>query len=173
MMKHKKADALGNLEGMLRGLGDLVEKLAETSQQIKRSGVFDVDVNSGQKAKASYGFSVTSGLNDDAATPDNPPPHIRANQHDVEVSIKEIAEPLVDVIEEQDCLLVLAEMPGVADADVQLELNGDVLILQAETGSKKYYTEIVLPRSFDNRAIQRSCHHGILEVKLNFCTDDV
>jgi HSP20 family protein len=45
-------------------------------------------------------------------------------------------------------------------------LDGDILVLHAEKGSKKYHKEVVLPRSFESKAMERSCHNGILEVKL-------
>ena len=57
-------------------------------------------------------------------------------------------------------------MPGVSDDDIHLDLNGDILVLHAEKGSKKYHKEIILPRSFDSSAITRACHNGILELKL-------
>ena len=74
--------------------------------------------------------------------------------------------PRLSVIEESDHVLVLAEMPGVGDEDVKLELNGDILVLHAEKGSKKYHKEILLPRSFEPDAMERCCRNGILEVKL-------
>ena len=57
-------------------------------------------------------------------------------------------------------------MPGVADEDIHLDLKGDVLVLHAEKGSKKYHKEVLLPRSFDDKTLERSCHNGILEIKL-------
>jgi HSP20 family protein len=77
-----------------------------------------------------------------------------------------VSEPLIDIIEENDHVLVLAEMPGVADEDIHLDLNGDILVLHAERGSKKYHKEVILPHSFACDAMERSCHNGILEVKL-------
>lgn len=165
-MSHKKGDALSNVEGMLRGLGALVEKLAETGEQIKRSGAFDMDIDSGKKAKAVYGFSVKMGINDNEDPHIEPFGNVRRDENTGETRVQEVSEPLVDVIEESDHVLVLAEMPGVADEDVQLELNGDILTLHAEKGSKKYHKEIVLPHSFVSDAIERSCRNGILEVKL-------
>lgn len=166
MSNKKKGNVAGNVEGILRGLGDLVEKLAETGEQIKRSSAFDIDTSSGKKAKAVYGFSVKMGLDENEETRVEPFGNIRRDEQTGETTVQEVSEPLVDVIEESDHVLVLAEMPGVADEDVHLDLNGDILVLHAERGSKKYHKEIVLPRSFDDKAMERSCRNGILEVKL-------
>lgn len=168
-MNSKKSNVTGNVEGILRGLGDLVEKLgdlAEKGEQLKRSGVLDIDTRSGKEAKAVYGFSVKMGLNDNKEPQVEPFGNVHHNEQTGETTVQEVSEPLVDVIEESDHVLVLAEMPGVASEDVRLELNGDVLTLHAERGSKKYHKEIVLPRSFDSKGMEQSCHNGILEVKL-------
>lgn len=163
-MKTKKSSGISNIEGILSGLGELVEKLAETGEQLKRSGVFDVETG-GKNAKAVYGVSIRMGLTDDEQPHVEPFGNVHRNEQTGETTVQEVAEPLIDVIEENDHVLVLAEMPGVGDEDVQLELNGDVLTLHAEKGSKKYHKEIVLPHSFGDQAMERCCRNGILEVK--------
>jgi len=169
-MNNKVDKVSGNIEGILRGLGDLVGKLgelAEKGEQMKRSGAFDVDTGGGKNAKAVYGFSVKMGLNEN----DEPNVESFGNVHRDEqtgvTSVQEISEPLIDVIEETDHVLVLAEMPGISAADVSVELNGDVLTLNAARGSKKYHKEVVLPRSFESKGMEHSCRNGILEIKLN------
>ena len=168
-MNSKKGDVTGNVEGILRGLGDLVQKLsdlAEKGDEMKRSGVFDIDTGGGKNAKAVYGFSVKMGLDGNQETRVEPFGNVHRDEKTGETTVQEVSEPLIDIIEESDHVLVLAEMPGVADEDVHLDLNGDILVLHAEKGSKKYHKEIVLPRSFDSKAMERSCRNGILEVKL-------
>ena len=64
MTNIKTGNFTGNVEGILRGLGDLVEKLgelAEKGEEMKQSGVFDINTG-GKDAKAVYGFSVKMGL---------------------------------------------------------------------------------------------------------------
>ncbi|MFI3178581.1 MAG: gas vesicle protein GvpH [Methylococcaceae bacterium] len=168
-MNTKKGNPLGNVEGMFRGLGDLVEKLgelAEKGEQMKRSGVFDINTEDGKNAKAVYGFSMKMGLNGDQEPHIEPFGNVHRDEKTGETTVQEVSEPLIDVIEESDHVLVLAEMPGVGDEDVKLELNGDILVLHAEKGSKKYHKEILLPRSFEPDAMERCCRNGILEVKL-------
>lgn len=168
-MSTKKGNVAGNVEGILRGLGDLVEKLgdlAEKGEQLKRSGVLDIDTRSGKEAKAVYGFSVKMGLNENEEPRVEPFGNVYRDKQTGETKVQEVSEPMVDIIEESDHVLVLAEMPGVAAEDVRLELNGDILTLHAERGGKKYHKEIVLPRPFDIKCMEQSCHNGILEVKL-------
>jgi|TARA_B110000977_G_C10981703_1_gene456380 HSP20 family protein len=169
-MNNKDDKVTANVEGILRGLGDLVGKLselAETGDKMKRSGIFDVDTGGGDNAKAVYGFSVKMGLNENEEPKVEPFGNVRRDEKTGVTSVQEVSEPLIDVIEESDHVLVLAEMPGISDADVSIELNGDVLIINAACGSKKYHKEAVLPRSFDSQRMTSRCRNGILEVKLN------
>jgi HSP20 family protein len=169
-MTNKDDKVTTNVEGILRGLGDFVGKLgdlAETGEKMKRSGVFDVDTGSGENAKAVYGFSVKMGLNENEEPKFESFGNVRRDEQTGVTSVQEVSEPLIDVIEELDHVLVLAEMPGISNADVSIELNGDVLIINAACGSKKYYKEAVLPRSFDSQWMTSNCRNGILEVKLN------
>lgn len=168
MANSKKGTVTGNVEGILRGLGDLVEKLgelAEKGEELKRSGNFDIDAG-GKSGKAVYGFSVKMGLGDDNEPRIEPFGNVRRDEQTGETTVQEVSEPLVDVIEEADHLLVLVEMPGVGDEDIRLDLTGDILTLNAAKGSKKYRKEIVLPREFAAEDMERSCRNGILEIKL-------
>jgi len=163
----KKGNLTGNVEGILKGLGDLVERLgelAEKGEELKQSGAFDINTG-GKDAKAVYGFSVKMGLGGDE-TKIEPFGNIKRNEQTGETVVQEVSEPIVDVLDESDHVLVLVEMPGVGDEDISLDLSGDILTLHAEKGSKKYHKEIVLPREFKSESIERTCHNGILEVKL-------
>lgn len=168
-MTSKKVNLTDNVEGILRGLGDLVEKLgglAEKGEQLKRSGVFDIDTGGNKDAKAVYGFSMKMGLDGNQEPRIEPFGNVHRDEKTGETIVHEMSEPLIDVIEESDHILIVAEMPGVADEDIHLDINGDILVLHAEKGGKKYHKEVVLPRSFESTSIERSCHNGILEVKL-------
>ena len=131
---------------------------------MKQSGVFDINTG-GKDAKAVYGFSVKMGLGGDE-TKIEPFGNVRRNEQTGETIVQEVSEPLVDVLDENDHVLVLAEMPGVGDEDVTVDLAGDILTLHAEKGSKKYHKEIVLPREFKTEQMERNCRNGVLEVKL-------
>jgi len=168
-----RSQAGGGIEGVLHGLGDLVEKLgqlAETGEQLKRSGQFDLQSDSGQDMKAVYGFSVRFGAGGDGATASEPKVepfgNVRRDEHTGVSVVQEVTEPMVDVFDEQDHLKVVAELPGIADEDVKLELDEDILLLRAERGEKKYRKEILLPRVCDPNKLAYSCRNGILEIRL-------
>jgi HSP20 family protein len=72
---------------------------------------------------------------------------------------------MVDVFEEEDRTLVVAEMPGVVAEDIRLDFRGNVLILSAERGQKRYRREVLLPGDFDPGQVTVSCHNGVAEVR--------
>ena len=100
------------LGGILKGLGDLVEKLgelAESGEQISKTGEIR---GSGQEVKGIYGFTVKVGLGDDKPRVE-PFGNIRRDAKSGNTVVQEVREPVVDVLEEEDHVLVLAEMPGI------------------------------------------------------------
>jgi HSP20 family protein len=154
----------GGLGGILKGLGDLVEKLgelAETGGQLSKTGEIH---GPGKELKGIYGFTVKVGLGDERPTLE-PFGNIRRDIKSGRTEVQEVREPMVDVFEEEDHLMVLAELPGVGKEDVRIDAKDDVLTISAERGDKKYRKEVLLPRNVSPEKMQISCNNGILEIK--------
>lgn len=167
-MDGKKSESKRGVGGVLQGLTDLLDRLgqlAETGEHLKRSGHFETTTRDGEKLRGEYGVSVRFGLGDDNArvTPVTRPVNERERR---ETRVKEVADPPVDVFSADDGVQVIAEVPGVNLEDVELQLYGDVLIIQARKGGKHYYKEIVLPFACRAEPITSRCNNGILEINL-------
>jgi HSP20 family protein len=78
---------------------------------------------------------------------------------------QEVREPIVDIFEADDYLLVQAELPGIGKKDVRIEYQGDVLTISAQRGDRKYRKEVLLPRDLSQEKMRISCKNGILEIK--------
>ena len=78
---------------------------------------------------------------------------------------KKIRKPIVDVFEEEDLLLVQAELPGIGKPDVQIKFKDDVLTISAQGGERRYRKEVLLPRDISLEKMQISCKNGILKIK--------
>jgi HSP20 family protein len=76
----------------------------------------------------------------------------------------------VDVFDEDAHILVVAEMPGVDQEDVHLDLRDDVLAISAERGAMKYQKEVMLPTGFAEAKMSYTCRNGMLEVKFEKAT---
>ena len=79
--------------------------------------------------------------------------------------IREEIEPLVDVIEHDDEIWVVAELPGVEKDKIKVRATEDRLVIKAE-GERKYYKVVELPARVDPKSARASYRNGVLEVKL-------
>jgi HSP20 family protein len=152
------------LGGILKGFGDLAEKLgqlAKTGEQLSRTGEIH---GADKEVKGIYGFTVKIGLGDDGPRVE-PFGNIRQDRKSGRTVVQEIREPVVDVFEEEDHVLVLAEMPGIGVEDVTVAVEGDILTITAEHGDKKYRKEVLLPASSTREKTQVACNHGVVEIK--------
>jgi len=157
------------LEGILSGFTDLVDKLgdlAEKGEKLSRTGEFDFKGKE-KDLKGVYGFSVKVGLGGDDVKIE-PFGNIRKDKESGEAVVQEIREPVVDVFEEEDYTLVVAEMPGVGADDVNLDVTDDLLTINAARGETKYSKEILLPKAYPREKMSITCNNGILEIK---CTE--
>ena len=163
--KSKEETPLGGFGGILGGLADLVEKLgelAEKGEELSRTGVFQSGKD--RELKGVYGFSVKTGLGGEGLKVE-PFGNIRRDAKSGQTVVEENREPVVDVFEEEDHALIVAEMPGISAEDVRLEVKDDLLTIHAERGDKKYHKEILLPKSYSREKMSVSCNNGILEIK--------
>ena len=157
------AENLADLGAMFRGLGGFVEmlgSLVEKSEHLERSGEFKVK-GLGDQARGVYGFSVRTGLGGI--------PQVRRfgnlNPSPKGPVVEDVREPLVDVFDEADAVMVTVEMPGVAEEEIALAVEGRHLVL-ATTGHHRYAKNVELPEGIDPASLERSHRNGILQVKL-------
>ena len=82
------------------------------------------------------------------------------------VAVHEIREPMVDLFDEPSRLLIVAEVPGVEEANLQIELQDDILLIATIKGEPNYRKELLLPRSFAQKDLSFQCRNGVLEIVL-------
>jgi len=171
MTKHAKKtrageDASMGVGGLLGGLGTLLEKLgelAESGEELRKEGEFG---GPDGKVRGVYGFNIKVGLGDkDKSVQFEPFGNLGKDARTGRPVVHEVREPLVDVFDEKEYVLVVAEMPGVAEENVELDLKDDILTIAAAKGEQKYRKEVLLPESFTPDRMSHTCHHGVLEVK--------
>jgi len=80
--------------------------------------------------------------------------------------LQEDPEPLVDVIEEDDAVVVVAGLLGVRKEDLQIHAAHCSLTISLDTSERKYYRELALPAATDPESAVATFKHGVLHVRL-------
>jgi len=75
-------------------------------------------------------------------------------------------EPLVDVFEDNEEIIVVAEVPGVSKEDIELKVKPKQLIIKAKSKDRKYFKTIDLPKEVIPEKAKASYKNGVLEVRL-------
>ncbi len=80
--------------------------------------------------------------------------------------VKEEREPLVDIIETNGEVHVVAELPGVEKDDIKLHGTEETLTISVDTPQRKYYKEVTLPVKVKVKEAKTEYKNGVLEVTL-------
>ena len=146
--------------GLFKGLGNLIDlaaKLQEEGGIEKRGELHGLP----RGARGVYGFSIRSMAGK---------PVIESFGNIKETKrgpvVEEVREPMVDIFDEKDHITVIAELPGVSESDIKIEVAGDILNLTASDKDRKYAREILLPAKVKPESMKTSYNNGILEITL-------
>ena len=83
-----------------------------------------------------------------------------------------VRKPLVDIMEAEDSLHVVVEMPGITKEDVSLEISGTVLNIKAKNGDRKYSERVELPARVVADSAKATYKNGVLEVVFKYDRSD-
>ena len=153
----------GLFGGLFKGIEkivDLAEKAEKAGGELRKEGEW----RGGSKQRPMsgvYGFSIKTGLGKERSRVQTFGNIKRTKQGP---RVVETREPLVDVFDEKDKILIIAELPGVQESDIKLDLKGDILNLETH-GERKYAKEILLPAKVDGDSKKMSFKNGILEAE--------
>jgi HSP20 family protein len=132
--------------------------------------IFEDIKRSGEKTFGPYcyGYSVTVG-------PDGKPQikeygNVKPNL----LPTSDVREPLVDTLvdDKENILKLVAEMPGVEKKDIKVTVEGNIVNIDAEHGSKKYQSKVPIKHKVDVDSVKASYTNGILEVQFKLKKED-
>jgi HSP20 family molecular chaperone IbpA len=149
--------------GLFQGIGnliDLVSRLEEEGrEEVQREREF---TSPSGKVKAVYGLSVRTSLGGKSTVESFG--NVRKTAKGP--VIEEERQPLVDIFDEEDHVLVIVELPGVEEEQISTKVDGDILTLSAANGERKYYKEVVLPPDVDINSLKSKYKNGVLEIRI-------
>lgn len=150
--------------GLFQGIGsliDLVSQMEEEGQsETQREGTF---TSPSGRVKAVYGLTVKTGLGGKPTV--EPFGNVRKTARGP--LVQEEREPLVDIFDEKDHLLLVIELPGVEESQISASVEGDILTLSATNGDRKYSKEMILPAGVDASTMKSSYKNGVLEIRIS------
>jgi HSP20 family protein len=155
------------LDGLFRGIASLLQTANDLAVRAGDDGT-PVQVNRAAGVpgalKVSYGASLRVGPR--VAPPYRRPRTVRQNARR-EPIIDDAREPITDVFDEGDHVVVIAELPGVDRAEVSWRvLDGRRLVIHAESADHKYVKTIDLPALVNEQAAACGCENGVMELRL-------
>jgi HSP20 family protein len=80
--------------------------------------------------------------------------------------VRDEREPLIDVMEQDDEVIILAELPGVRKDEIKVKVTDYSVTIQVESTNRKYAKDIDLPAAVDINSVRTSYNNGILEIQL-------
>lgn len=163
--REERAEFGVGVGGVLKGLGSFIELLTELAEKgealAQRSGEIR---GLPEGMRGVYGFNVRMGIGG--------APQVQqfGNVHATSAGpvVDEVREPIIDVFDEGDSILVVAEMPGVSIKDILIDVKGDVLFIStAETAPRKYAKEALLPAAVSVASQRTTFKNGVLELRFD------
>lgn len=152
-----------SLGGVFKGIGSLLDLVAKMAEEGKEEYVGSGEVEGlAGKLKGVYGLSLRMGLGG------RPVIEQFGNIQETETGpvVAETREPLVDVLDEGERVVVVAELPGVGEEDIHVTVQGDILEVAAATRDRQYHREILLPAAVNPESLECSYRNGVLEIRL-------
>jgi HSP20 family protein len=164
--KENKSEAdfdLFGLGGLFKGIEKLVDLAGKLDEKGKISKEGEINFDHIKKGmKGVYGFTINTagGGSPKVETFGN----IKKTAEGPKVD--EEREPITDVFDEKDEIIIIAEMPGIDENDLKIDLKEDILEIVAVSNSRNYRKELLLPVKVDAQNLSQKFTNGILEIRI-------
>ena len=155
------------LGGIFKGIGNLIDLAAklqrEGKSEFSRTG--EIKGLGSKGAKAVYGFSIKLGGLAGESPQVETFGNIKKDEKGAPV-VEEVREPLVDIFDEADKITIIAEIPGVEEEKIKIDIKDDILELEAEDSDKKYHKEVLLPSKVKKKSLCSTYKNGVLKITI-------
>jgi len=81
-------------------------------------------------------------------------------------TVDEEREPLTEILDQKDEIIVFFEIPGVEENDIVIELKENILKFSAANNSRKYRKKILLSDKVHKQTFSHKYKNGVLEIKI-------
>ena len=119
-----------------------------------------------------YGYSVKIGPDGKPVIREfgNMKPGLEADE--TPLSLQDSREPLVDVIEDESSVKVVAELPGVEKENIKLFATVRGLTISVDNVNRRYHKELEFESEIDRGSAKSSYRNGVLEISFQKKQED-
>lgn len=142
---------------------DELDRLGELIDDTMNKAFNESSKNSSVKRNRSKGFSIKFDS-------DGKPRIEEINRHqtwDEEEESFDDQDPLIDLIDNEETLIILAALPGVEKEAIDLRVTENCLTFSVDGSDFEWYDELKLPARVNPKLAHASYKNGVLEVKLS------
>jgi HSP20 family protein len=161
--KEESAFELFGLGGLFKGIEKLVDLAGKLEEKgaINKEGELNLDhIRKGMKGVYGFTINTAGGGSPKVETFGN----IKKTPEGPKVDAER--EPITDLFNEEDEIVVIAEMPGIEENQIKIDLKEDILEISAVSTSRTYRKEILLPVKVLQSNLSFKFTNGILEIKI-------
>lgn len=144
---------------------DPLKDMDEMFERLSRAMGMSMD-NFGQHPFV-YGFSVTQRAGEEPEIREFGNIPMFEQMETGEKRYLDIRKPLIDVLEIEETVHVIAEMPGIEKENIQLNATDLILDIETLDGNPKYSERVELPVKVDPQSAKATYKNGVLEVTFN------
>ncbi|MEM2688954.1 MAG: Hsp20/alpha crystallin family protein [Candidatus Bathyarchaeia archaeon] len=93
-------------------------------------------------------------------------PYKRLNVEGEAVSKRWEPKPLLDIFNEENCVVVVAELKGFKRENIKVSVENQQLTLSAKSQNRRYYKRLNLPDVVIPESMHTTYKNGVLEIRL-------
>jgi HSP20 family protein len=159
-----------SFDGQFDALQRMFEELMKMFSDIDSEDLFGTDSQEQleeifeqfQKNPMVWGFSAALGPDGKIRlnpfgnlNPEGPPPVAR-----------ETREPLIDIMEQDKVVIIIAELPGVKRKELDITVSDYAVTIEVNNPERKYAKTIDLPAPVETESAKIDYNNGILEIEM-------
>ena len=164
----------GDIEDMMKEMEDMMERDFEQfrtriPKDLKRERKLPDGTTIPEWGPFVYGYSMTIGSDGKPKIREfgNVKPSTDSESCGLDhpcLDVKQEREPLVDIVDRDQEMNVIVELPGVAKEAIKLHGTENKLTISVNVPDRKYFKEIDMPVKIDPKKAKTSYKNGVLEV---------
>jgi HSP20 family molecular chaperone IbpA len=101
-----------------------------------------------------------------------PYPHRYRSSKTLKKAVWKEPEPLVDIFQEKESVLVVAELKGFKRENIKTHAEKQRLVLSAKAQGRKYYKSLNLPKGVIPETMRITYKNGVLEIRLKKASEE-